>query len=337
MKPAENLEALHLANLDNLPKVKVATDSLLVADSPRLSGENAEHSRVLAGAEDVIPPIVVHRPTMRVIDGVHRLRAAKLRGQHEIEVRFFDGDEASSFVLAVRANTIHGLPLSLADRKAAATRILDLYPQWSDRMIAVVTGLSAKAVTAARERSSGAKQQLNARVGRDGRVRPVNGAERREAIAGLLEAAPDASLRQIARRAGVSPGTVRDVRARLDRSSGSGPGGRRSAGRARERPRPGRDSAGRPGGPARTAVNAASALHHLRADPAFRSTESGRSLLRMLAAYQVLEVHHGQLAGNVPVHCMASVAEAAQACARGWQEFADLVERQRQALPDDGL
>lgn len=41
-------------------------------------------------------------------------------------------------------NTHHGLPLTRADRKAAAQRILDIHPHWSDRAIAKVTGLSPK-------------------------------------------------------------------------------------------------------------------------------------------------------------------------------------------------
>jgi hypothetical protein len=61
---------------------------------------------------------------MRVIDGMHRLRAAQLRGDHGVEVKFFDGDADEAFIAAVRANITHGLPLTLADRKAAAQRIL---------------------------------------------------------------------------------------------------------------------------------------------------------------------------------------------------------------------
>jgi hypothetical protein len=41
---------------------------------------------------------------------------------------FFDGDADAGFVEAVRANISHGLPLTVADRKAAAGRILGLYP-----------------------------------------------------------------------------------------------------------------------------------------------------------------------------------------------------------------
>ncbi len=42
------------------------------------------HARSLAQTEADLPPIVVHRTTTRVIDGMHRLTAAGLRGEREI-------------------------------------------------------------------------------------------------------------------------------------------------------------------------------------------------------------------------------------------------------------
>jgi hypothetical protein len=59
---------------------------LAPADSPRLLGEDAEHVRMLADAGTDLPPILVHRRTPRVIDGMHRLRAAHLRGDTHIAV-----------------------------------------------------------------------------------------------------------------------------------------------------------------------------------------------------------------------------------------------------------
>ena len=126
---------------------------LVLSDSPRSAGEDSEHTQTLAesksGAE--LPPIVVQRGTNRVIDGRHRVRAARLRGEEVIRGRFFDGDDASAFVLAVRLNVQHGLPLSLADRKTAARRILREQVAWSNRAIASVAGLSPKTVAALRE------------------------------------------------------------------------------------------------------------------------------------------------------------------------------------------
>lgn len=71
---------------------EVPCASLKEADSPRLDGESIDHITVLAQAGVQWPPIVVHRQTLRVIDGMHRLRAAQLRGDQSVEVKFFDGD-----------------------------------------------------------------------------------------------------------------------------------------------------------------------------------------------------------------------------------------------------
>ena len=73
----------------------------------------------------------------------------------------------------------HGMPLTRADRKAAAQRIVMIRPQWSDRAIAAVGGLSAKTVGAIRRRSTEEIPQSNARLGGDGRVRPLAAADGR--------------------------------------------------------------------------------------------------------------------------------------------------------------
>ncbi|MGW0885777.1 ParB/RepB/Spo0J family partition protein [Streptomyces sp. NPDC002671] len=157
--------------------VSVPVAALLPGDSPRSQGLDQEHATQLADYEGPLPPILVNRSDFRVIDGMHRLLAAHIRSQETIAVEFFDGSPEDAFLLAVEANVTHGLPLSLADRRAAASRIIASHPQMSDRAIARTSGLGSKAVAAIRRRSTDAEAQLNIRVGRDGRVRPLNSAE----------------------------------------------------------------------------------------------------------------------------------------------------------------
>ncbi|MEU0118075.1 ParB N-terminal domain-containing protein [Streptomyces bobili] len=195
----------------------VPVKSLLPADSPRTAGENSEHVHLLALSTAVLPPIIVHRASMRVVDGTHRLRAAVERGEEVIQVRFFEGSERDAFLVAVRENTAHGLPLSMRDRLAAAGRILKTHPHWSDRAIAELAGLSPKTMGELRRAVLDAGAQPTARLGRDGRLRPVDSSAGRLLAARLVREMPDASLRDISARAGISPGTVRDVRARLSR------------------------------------------------------------------------------------------------------------------------
>jgi ParB-like chromosome segregation protein Spo0J len=311
--------------IDQMSVVYVEVSALSSAESPRISGENPEHVEALAAAETELPPIIVHRSTMRVIDGLHRLKAAKLRGEDKIRVCFFDGDEADAFVVAVKSNISHGLPLSLADRKRAAERIVTSHPQWSDRMVASVTGIAAGTVAEIRRRVVSEPAGVAVRIGQDGRVRPINSAEGRRLASELIGENPDLSLRQIGRAAGISPETARDVRNRLRRGEDPLPQRRkntvglasRMAGRAD------RDGQGRAPYQDRAAV-----VEKLKADPALRFTETGRNLLMLLNIHTMSAEEWNRLTDNVPPHCGTIVAQLARDCADVWAEFAIEVERQ---------
>jgi ParB-like chromosome segregation protein Spo0J len=331
----------HLSAVHVLP-----VDFLRTADSPRAVLENTEHLRVLAMTGETLPPIIVHRPTMRVIDGMHRLRAAVLRGRTEIEARFFDGSEEDAFVLAVESNIAHGLPLKLAERSAAALRILASHPHWSDRAIAAVTGLSAQKVSSLRRSLPEAPVTADARVGRDGRVRPLSTAQARREASRLLSSFPEMSLRQIARRTRLSPSTVRDVRDRMQRGEDIVP-------RRHQKPAPRRSvpCETEPGGPvvirsradlaaedtadrcvqpeaAPPAPDPVALYRRLCRDPALRQSEAGRRLLRLLGLLLMASEEWGALAGAVPAHRTGVVADLALECARTWQSFADRIREQ---------
>ncbi|MGV9295980.1 ParB/RepB/Spo0J family partition protein [Amycolatopsis sp. NPDC003676] len=301
--------------------VRVPIKALLAADSPRINGENDEHVRTLAESGAELPPIIVQRGTMRVIDGMHRLRAQVLRGAEEIEVLFFDGDDTAAYVLGVCENISHGLPLSLADRTAAASRIIASCPSWSDRVIAAAAGLSPHTVGGLRQRATGRGAQLHNRVGADGRVRPINSAGGRELAARLIAENPDASLRDIARSAGLAPGTVRDVLARIRRGADPVPQRLRrtadQAGRGHRRP-DGGGSAGRIFAQERALV-----LRGLRGDPSLRLSGAGRMLLRLLDVNAVTEQDWERIIANVPDHCKETVLGLAEGCAEMWQKVAE--------------
>jgi len=60
------------------------------ADWPRVRGLDLRHAKALATKEDDLPPILVSSRSLQIIDGMHRLRAAELRGQRYVGVRFVD-------------------------------------------------------------------------------------------------------------------------------------------------------------------------------------------------------------------------------------------------------
>jgi ParB-like chromosome segregation protein Spo0J len=301
----------------------VSVSSLAPGDSPRLVGQDEAHVIRLAEVETPLPPILVDRRTMRVIDGMHRLMAAVLKGQETIEVEFFEGPTADTFLLAVKANVSHGYPLSRADRHAAASRIVATHPHLSDRAIAEIAGLGAKAVAEIRQCSSDVAPQLNARIGKDGKVRPLNGAEGRRRAADAMAARPEASLREVARIAGVSLATASDVRKRLERGEGPVPtrsGERHPGDRARSA---GRRTQRRVRG---AQIDPTPVLEKLLHDPALRHNEGGRNLLRLLRNNALDPQEWSALLAAVPPHCGVLIKQLARQYADTWHEFARELE-----------
>jgi Homeodomain-like domain/ParB-like nuclease domain len=306
--------------------VTVPVFSLRPADSPRLNGEDKSHIARLAEIETTLPPILVDRHSMRVIDGMHRLMAASLRGRDTIDVRFFDGSEADVFLRAVQENVTHGLPLSQADRRAAAERIIASHPHMSDRAISQAAGLAAKTVAAIRKRSTDGVLQSNARVGRDGKVRPLDSAQRRKRAAELLAQQPGASLRDVARVAGISPATVLDVRKRLER--GDPPAlGKPDA--ARNAVTSGGEALGLTPGPgsrrasrSATPLDPTAVVEKLLRDPSLRLNEQGKEMLRLLHVNALGAEQLPCVATAVPPHCVAIIVQLARQYARMWQDFA---------------
>ncbi|GAA4072045.1 ParB/RepB/Spo0J family partition protein [Streptomyces shaanxiensis] len=314
--------------------VDIDIRSLSAEGSPRNDGEDPDHVAALAELDGPLPPIIVHRASMRVIDGLHRLRAAQLRGHSTIAVTFYDGTEADAFVLAVESNVRHGLPLSLPDRKRAAARIIATHPQWSDRKIASVTGIAPGTVADVRRSATVGAPGDVARIGRDGRVRPVDIAEGRRRAGELITENPNLSLRQIARAAGISPETARDVRNRLGRGEepllpprprGVRPRPREEILKVVPRTGYGEDRHDTAAGSAFT--EGLSAVNRLKADPALRLNETGRQLLRLLSVHMLPPDEWEGIVDTVPPYWSGTVAHLARECAHIWEEVAARVEK----------
>jgi len=291
---------------------------------------------------------------MRVIDGMHRLKVAKLKGHESISVRFFDGGEAEAFILAVKSNIAHGLPLSLADRKAAVERMIRSHPQWSARMIASIAGISPGTVAEIRRRSLGEPGEGDVRIGQDGRVRPLSSAEGRRAASELILANPNLSLRQVARSAGISPETVRTLKKRLTHGGNPLTAAAEPAGdhlRDERKSRmglaisrlPGTGTASSPAGSRSSAAGprssgtrpsgAAEAVERLKADPAIRFNEAGRDLLRLLQILVIRSEDWDRISEGVPLHRRSVVAQLARECAETWAEFALNLDEKAALVP----
>ncbi|MFF3775717.1 ParB/RepB/Spo0J family partition protein [Streptomyces sp. NPDC002232] len=317
---------------------QVRIEALLPADSPRLNGVDEEHVRRLADIYGSLPPVLVHRTTMRVIDGMHRVAAAVSMGLPSVEVQYFDGADEEAFLRSVTANIAHGLPLSVTDRKAAAERVLRSRPELSDRSVATYTGLDAKTVASIRPRSTADSPHANIRMGADGRVHPLDRTAERLRAAELMTKRPDLPLRAIVQETGLSLGTAHDVRQRLRRGEAPVPQGRRPSTGLRPPapeaapdvaiPLPALRAPAAPSGSNRSR-GSLETLRRLAGDPSLRHSDSGRQFLRWLHTHYVVDEAWRRQADAVPAHCTDTVAELALQCSQAWKRFAEDLGRRR--------
>ncbi|MFD7135922.1 hypothetical protein [Streptomyces sp. NPDC059894] len=320
-------------NTELEPEYRVPLTALKNVIKVRLDGPDDRHTRALAESGE-FPPILVHRPTMAILDGVHRFHAAHLRGDTHIAVRFCDEPLEKAFVRTVRENVRHGLPLTFSDRTAAAGRLLTAHPHWSDRYVAGIAGLSRRTVADLRK---GAQQAAGPthRLGRDGRLRPTDADERRRRAAEILRSEPDSSLREVGRLAGISPTTVRDVKRRIE--NGQEPIPRRSAESTARTARNGENTSPPPRhDPVAGAAPAdfPALVKRLCGEPSLRHSADGRLLLRLLDLHLAAQRSSARIASAVPAHQIATVAVVAACCRQIWHDMATGLDSTRRG-PDD--
>lgn len=331
--------------LEMLPEITIPVDSVITGYQLRKSGTDAAHVRMLADAAGSVrlPSILVQRHTSRIIDGMHRIEAARLRGERTISARLIDCTDAEALVLAIKSNTLHGLPLSRADRIASAKRVLAAHPDWSDRAVAGVAGLSAKSVVSLRNSPTGDARFSGKRLGRDGKRRPVVTGEGRQRAAEYLKAHPEASLRCVARETDVSIGTVHDVRDKLRRNLYSEPA---KAARPDLRVVESKQqcSAVALPLPPPLVVPARVDAHNLQqlawsaisakltSDPTLRYTEGGRAFLRWMSTHSMQADDWREFVDAIPHRWLRDVSLIAAGMSEEWRLFAeDLRSRQETA------
>ena len=108
--------------------VSVALARLVVKRSIHEAGVNQELVHRLMRLGGRWPPILAHETTGVVTDGVHRVAAARMLGLLRIDASLFSGGPNAALIEFVRRNVQHGLPLTLRERKWAASRVLSVYP-----------------------------------------------------------------------------------------------------------------------------------------------------------------------------------------------------------------
>lgn len=112
--------------------------------TPRLDGQDLEHARALSFRFDDWPPILLERSTSNVIDGVHRVLAARMLGRRR--------------------------PLTLAEREAAAKRVLRMHADWSNRWVGERPASSDRCASTAQPDRRGAESTPRRQARRTGTV-----------------------------------------------------------------------------------------------------------------------------------------------------------------------
>jgi DNA-binding CsgD family transcriptional regulator len=309
---ARRQEPERISRIDRLP-VRIPTDELRdPAFALRLGPPNAKYIASLMCLNGNWPPIVASRRGNTVIDGRHRLIAARRLGHTTIEVVFFDGPDEDAFLEAVLLNVRQGLPLTLRERECAALRVLESHGDWSDRRIAEICALSPGTVKVLRgpsTRPSADSHQLDVRTGRDGRSRPVDPGNTRLRIREVLRTRPDASLRELARAAACSPETVRAVRSSLLATEESN--GQWSSLSV---------------GSAISYGNGTLAVEQLPADAALTASEDGATFVAWFAQTNISDDDVCKHLFAIPLSRVYEIADEAQRRAKVWTAFARKLE-----------
>ncbi len=296
-------------SIENQPVVRVELSTLSSGPSPRDHRLCEQHVAVLSEARGNWPPILVRSRDRVIVDGHHRVAAAGRLGLQTISAVLFEGSDDEAYVQAVKQNISHGLALSVSERVTAALGFLCRHPDWSDRRISTICGLSPSTVGNVRSRAAHQGRDLtraqaarpDTRLGADGRRRPVDRGAQRAHIAHLVMADPSASLRSIARLIGASPETVRAVRSELQARLG----------------------AGTVDLPPRQEQHATTA----EIAPAFVSTRSGRDFVDWFTKTRITPEDGRYYGPEIPLNRIYEVADEARRRAKQWAEFADFVER----------
>jgi hypothetical protein len=161
--------------VENSVNVKIEELTADPSLQPRISGIDADHVRALEETPESWPPLKVVQQdgTYLLVDGFHRLEAARNLGLESIRVEVVDTPADGDLrELAFALNAAHGRPLSLADRRAFVDWLLRAQPYLADREIARRCGLAANTVGTIRRRleESAQIEQTTERVGQGGYV-----------------------------------------------------------------------------------------------------------------------------------------------------------------------
>jgi ParB-like chromosome segregation protein Spo0J len=179
-----------------MPKVKISDIVLDPAAQARIELSEqvvCEYAEAMKAGDDFpVPHLVFDGFIHYVADGHHRVKAARLAGLTEIDAIVTNGSLRDAVLIAVGANTSHGLRRTLEDRRKAVRILLadEEWGQWSDAEIARACKVSRELVAKMRSQSGGIPEVVQCnRGGKQFSTRPSR--RRRELYPAKTSRMPD--------------------------------------------------------------------------------------------------------------------------------------------------
>lgn len=156
-----------MSNTGNIQKIDV---SAIVADGQIQMREKMSREAIedYADVFDCLPPLqVVYDGSMFwLVDGFHRLEAAKLAGIERVTCQVVDGTRRDAVIMACGANAAHGLRRTNADKRRAVLTLLEdeEWSKMSNRKIAECVGLNRRLVDKIRNEIKQANERSELKV-----------------------------------------------------------------------------------------------------------------------------------------------------------------------------
>lgn len=101
-----------------------------------------------------MPPVELHEieGVLYMCDGFTRYAGGRKAGIEEINARVYPGSNWGTLIIsAIRANTLHGQPLTLKERKASVVRLVRMFHEsdmaWSQKLVSEIAGCSQSTVS----------------------------------------------------------------------------------------------------------------------------------------------------------------------------------------------
>jgi uncharacterized ParB-like nuclease family protein len=140
-----------MANIKYLPVEKIETEGLQIRTKVD-SDAVVEYADAMAAGKKFPPLLTVFDGRAYYLaDGFHRLQAAQRLRVAKIACEVRDGSRADARLAACGANQEHGLRRTNEDKRRAVRVVLELQPEWSNRMVAEHVGVSHPFVAEVRQ------------------------------------------------------------------------------------------------------------------------------------------------------------------------------------------